>query len=93
MWLSLDTNFVRDINLLLHGAHWVIFRFADGSCKKIYTSLDSEIVGDKIKSGFLFDMLTQRFLSLERVEGALIEIYEQEPLLEGVDLFANRYIL
>ena len=89
----MTSNFSQDITILLKGAHWVIFRFPDGSCKKIYTSLDRNIIDDKIQSGFLFDMLTQRFLSLERIDGASIEIYQDEPTMGEVNNFANRYIL
>jgi hypothetical protein len=84
---------IENSEVLLSGIYWVVFRFSDDSKKIIRTSLDPTVVGDKIKRGFLFDLMTQNFFSLERVSGASIEIYDELPDLMEVDWFANRYIV
>jgi hypothetical protein len=84
---------ITDNEVLLSGIYWVVFRFSDDSKKIIRTTLDSEILGDNVKKGCLFDFLTQKFISLERLEGASLEIYDERPDLMEVDWFGNKYIL
>lgn len=72
---------------------WVVFRYKDNSIIYLYTTLNEELLSGipKVPDSF-YDFNKNSWISMNTVQGAVVEIYTEKPQLEEVDVFANTFI-
>lgn len=83
------------MDLLLNGFAWVCFKFADGTCHLIHTSLNKDVlksVGAELRDGYFFDV-DHLVYEPYREDACDVEVYESKPLFNSEVLsFASRFI-
>jgi hypothetical protein len=73
---------------------WIVCTFKDGSKLVFYTTYNSEILDQfgGAREGFLLNLETYRWISLDCLQGSSPEYYADRPDVEEVYYFATRFV-
>ena len=71
---------------------WIVFSFADGSKRHLYTTLSKKLLAD-VKEDFLYDLVSHSYVRI-RKDAVSVDFYEKKPVYgdEEVLSFASKFI-
>lgn len=73
---------------------FVTFYFSDGSGLTICTTLNKQILTEyegSLVQGTFYDLIKKRYIAF-RHDAVRVELFEDDPHLREVDIFANQFI-
>ena len=75
---------------------WIVFSFADGSKRHLYTTLSKQLLADvnaRLKEDFLYDLVSHSYVRI-RKDAVSVDFYEKKPVYgdEEVLSFASKFI-
>lgn len=69
------------MNEILKQWGWVVFSFADGSKRHVYTTLSQELLAEvnaRLREGFLYDLFSHSYVKI-REDAIAVDFFEKKP--------------